>query len=114
MWRLVAGFYCLIVATLHPEAEAWARLPPAERAEAEKTDPDGLLCLRKWYDGLLRPVEGDDGLETSKMAMRFLSWETAEAFFDKIEWLNTEQGRKLVRRVWRDAKRQPYGFVNLV
>lgn len=115
MWRLVAGAYCLVVAASHPEAEAWARLPPAARAAAESADPDGLIGARKWYDGLLRPGEGDGGgAGEPDAATRLISWETAETFLGKIGWLDTDEGRRLATRVWRDAQRQPYGFMQLL
>ena len=104
-----------MVATAHPVAEAWARLLPSARAAAEQLDVDGIIGARKWYDELLRPEEKHDGVdEEAEMAKRFLSWDTAQAVLDKIEWLDTDEGRRLARRVWRDSRRQPYGLVHFL
>ena len=115
MWKQVAGAYCLIAASSHPEAEAWACLPPGsdERRAAEARDDDGIIKARKWYDELLRPEDEGAGSNPDDIATRFLSWDTAQALIDKFEWLDTEEGRRLATRVWKDARQQPYGFISL-
>lgn len=113
MWKQTAGLYCLLVASAHPEVEAWAALPPNshERRAAEALDADGLIKIRRWYDGLLRPEDEEDLDEAStkrwEVAERFLDWSTTQAVIDKLAWLETDEGRRMAIRVWRDAERQP-------
>ena len=113
MWKQVASAYCLVIAASHPDAEAWALLPldSKERQMAELEDEDGLIKVRKWYDGLIRPDIEEAASDPDDCATRLLSWETAQAMLEKFEWLDTEDGQRLTRRIWRDAKRQPFGFV---
>jgi len=116
LWKQIAASYCLAVAAAHPRAAAWARLPPGgpERREAEAADADGLIAARRWFDGLLRPGgEADGDTDVDDAAERMAGWPTAEAFVDKLEWFDTDEGRKLATRVWRDAMHQPYGLVSL-
>ena len=125
MWKQAAGLYCLVVASSHPVVEAWARLPvgSAERWVAEWGDPDGLIETRRWFDGLLRPGENSDWSNLGEFTMtggvneiaeRFLDWSTTRAIIDKLAWLETDDGRRLATRLWKDASRQPYGFISVV
>ena len=120
MWKRAAGLYCLVVASSHPQVETWSRLPvdSKERRIAEEKDADGLIQTRRWFDGLLRPEgNGDEtkagGPSTSKVAERFLDWSTTKAIINKLAWLETAEGRRLVTRLWKDALCQPYGLISL-
>ena len=116
LWKQIAGSYCLAVAAAHPEVELWTSMPPGspERRAAEAADVDGLIAARKWFDGLLRPHGGADGdTNSDATSERMTAWATAKAYTDKIEWLDTDEGRKLVARMWRDTLQHPVGFVSL-
>ena len=116
MWKQAAGLYCLILASSHPEVEAWARLPvgSAERRVAEERDDAGLIEVRKWFEGLLRPepdsLNEDNDAGVAEVAERFLDWSTTQAFVDKLAWLEGEEGQRLASKLWRDAIRRPLGF----
>jgi len=116
MWKTAGGMYCLLVASTHPEVDVWANLPlgSAERRAAESRDVDGLIRIRKWYDGLIRPDNGEEekldeaSTKLWEVAERFLDWSTTQAVIDKLEWLETDEGRRLATRVWRDAVQDPH------
>ncbi len=112
LWKVVVGAYALTVASVRPEAEAWADSEEEELVEGGGGGGGGgerevegerggggaglreVVRLRAWFDEKIR---------SWTTALKITEWETAKQVLGKIAWLQTFEGEKAVERIWKGA-----------
>jgi hypothetical protein len=110
LWRRLAATTTLFAAAMHPFVQGWlrARGAPSEMPAKDPAAERAYLDLEAPAEGVARALIAMrrllDRLVWNQAEDRLLRPEAADEVLAKMEWLEeTEEGRRVARRVWKDA-----------